>query len=85
MNHPDYLIKLIRVRKRIIKQKAGFRSSLRCLGIIKSMELTINCYKHWTDKDWKIYFKRHYNEILYLIPGNQSRSHYIELLNGLLL
>lgn len=86
MTHQEYLKQVIKVRKKLINMKISKKNAMICLKIIKRLELQISTYsKKWNSKGWSKFLERNYSDIVFLIPGNKSKQHQIEILNSLLL
>lgn len=86
MTHQEYLNKIIRIRKKLIKLGIKKKDTMRCLEIITRLERQIEAYsKVWKKEGWKKFLQRNYNDILFLIPGNKGRDLNIEILNSLTL
>ena len=67
------LLKVIRIRKRLIKEHRSGKNASRCLVYIDELSKQIEAYgKKWDEYGWNAFLNRNKQQVEYLIPENKS-------------
>lgn len=74
MTAPEYLAKIIRIRKRLLKCDKGYRNKLAVMSDIEFIERHIAA-NNYTAEQMQAFFERHSYRILNIIPGNGCKTH----------
>ena len=78
----DFVKKIIRVRKHILKLNVSQKNKAKCHLIIKNIEITTQAYRTiWKDDAWVRFIYRKREDLIYLIPENKRGSYLNELKN----
>lgn len=70
---PKILKGIVRQRKMLIRENLSGKNTLVCFDYIKKISIYLDAYeKQWSDEAWKRFLLNHVNEVIYLIPENNS-------------
>jgi hypothetical protein len=78
------LVKILNVRKFLLKNGKSFKNSLKCYSLIQKFEEHLKCYPDISDEALTKYVKKHADDILFLVPGNETGAAIKSQLNKLL-
>lgn len=84
MEEIKYLKKVVRIRKHLIREKKSGIQTWRALQIIQELEKYINAYPSASSEFWKRFIKKKYEDIIYLIPINNTKEKLINELNRII-
>lgn len=86
MTHREFILSVIRVRKLLIKLKRSNTNVMQTMKVMKKIERQVMAYgSKWNKGQWSAFFRRNYDDIVFLIPGNNASKNRIETLNTLTL
>lgn len=85
MTRKEFLEKVIRSRQYLMRSNKSKANKALCTEIIKRLKLQMDAYgSKWNSEGWRNFLKRNRSDIEFLIPGNNSRQHQLEILNTLI-
>jgi hypothetical protein len=86
MTQAEFLNKVIRTRNKLIKMKASGKNAMKCASITKRLQTYIDAYGNkYSAEQWRSFIQRNYDDIVFIIPGNNSYEHNLQTLNSFLL
>jgi hypothetical protein len=75
------LVKVLRVRKYLLKNGKSFKNQMKCYSLVEKFDTHLKCYPNISDQALSKYVQKHMDEILFLLPSNQTGENLkIELL-----
>ena len=75
MKHRDFVLKTIRIRRRIMDQGHSKINPMQCYSRMKSMEDWLKFYPQATEEQLQKFFVRNSINILYILPGRRCVAH----------
>lgn len=75
MKHRDFILKVIRIRRRLIQSGDSKLNLAFCTRAMNDIERWIKFYPKATEKQLRNYFIYHSTTIGYLMPGANCKAH----------
>lgn len=69
-----YLYKVIRLRRKLIAIGASKLNTALCLMLISDLERWLKFYPAASEAQVRNFLRRHYDEVLFLLPGGENRA-----------
>lgn len=75
MKHRQFILKVIRIRKRLILNGHSRANAMQCFTRMRKMENWLSFFPNASEENMRKFFLRHTIDILYLIPGERCTAH----------
>lgn len=75
MKYRDFVLKVIRIRRRLILNQHSKLNTVQCFNLMRAMKIWLEAYPHATEEQLARFFLRHSIDILYIIPGQGCTAH----------